>query len=71
MPRRKRHGKKLDGHSASVTKEMRVEHKKKDMKTNRVVPREVVPSYDNRWSGVSSRPHPVFENLKKKKRKGK
>jgi hypothetical protein len=58
MPRRKARGKKLDGHSTGVIKEMREEHKKKDMKIN-----------NNRWSGVNSRPHPVFEKVKNKRKK--
>ena len=71
MPRRKPkpRNKQLDGHSTSVMKEMREEHKKKDMKFNQRVPRAVVPGYNNVWSGVRSRPHPVFEKLKNKRKK--
>ena len=68
MPRRKPRNKKFDGHSTTVIKEMREEHKKKDMKINQRVPRAVVPGYNNRWSGVSSRPHPVFEKVKNKRK---
>lgn len=59
---------KLDGHDPFVEKKARKECLKKEAKKDRRVPRANVPSYDD--IGVKSKKeHPVFKNMKKKKKK--